>query len=264
MLLQDSRCSHRSWWRAQQGLWRLWSESWRGSPGTLTTETAPGLRAQRGQSETIHHGVLDKVTLADTGSMNMTITNSLRTIVPTVSEEIHKYDVYQQKNLPLDTEPGWVTRTAVQAEISDKSYNTRIWNAFASFLYFRAGSEPDWELNEPPEDWILLVAGEFVRIPMWPFTLADLYSRIVKQKLLVIELSQVIDFQRLGRNSWGLAGSFTKTHFIRRDCQALTICETILTTYLKFLTLTYLVLSQEKVNNFRNVVSDLWGNVSRH
>ena len=46
------------------------------------------------------------MTLADTGSMNMTITNSLRTIVPTVSEEIHKYDVYQQKNLPLDTEPG--------------------------------------------------------------------------------------------------------------------------------------------------------------
>ena len=83
------------------------------------------------------------MTLADTGSMNMTITNSLRTIVPTVSEEIHKYDVYQQKNLPLDTEPGLVTRTAVQAEISDKSYNTRIWNAFASFLYFRAGSEPD-------------------------------------------------------------------------------------------------------------------------
>jgi len=36
---------------------------------------------------------------------------------------------------------------------------------------------------------------------MWPFTLADLYSRIVKQKLLVIELSQVIDFQRLERNS---------------------------------------------------------------
>ena len=69
-------------------------------------QRTPGLRAQRGQSETIHHGVLDKVTLADRGSIKMTITNSLRTIVPTVSEEIHKYDVYQQKNLPLDTEPG--------------------------------------------------------------------------------------------------------------------------------------------------------------
>ena len=75
-------------------------------PGDTHYGDSPGLRAQRGQSETIHHGVLDKVTLADTGSMNMTITNSLRTIVPTVSEEIHKYDVYQQKNLPLDTEPG--------------------------------------------------------------------------------------------------------------------------------------------------------------
>ena len=75
-------------------------------PGDTHYRDSPGLRAQRGQSETIHHGVLDKVTLADTGSMNMTITNSLRTIVPTVSEEIHKYDVYQQKNLPLDTEPG--------------------------------------------------------------------------------------------------------------------------------------------------------------